>query len=260
MATFVELSVDPATRVASIRLDRPPVNALSEQVWAEIGDAASEASDRDDIGAVVVWGGRHVFAAGGDIREFPTWDYRQARATGSTLQRSLDTLARMPKISIAVINGYALGGGCELAMACDFRFVADDAALGQPEVRLGLIPGGGGTQRLVRLVGLTRAKELIFSGRTVNADEASRIGLADRVFPADDVYAQAVEAAAEYARGPYAMRLAKRAIDDGSEAPLDQGLRLERDLFAECFATEDARIGITSFIENGPGRAKFTGR
>lgn len=222
MASFAVLDVDPANRVATIRLDRPPMNALSAQVWSEIGDAAAESADRDDVGAVVIWGGPAVFAAGGDIREFPTWDYQQARTTGTALQEALDGLARMPKISIAAINGYALGGGCELAMACDFRYVATDASLGQPEIRLGLIPGGGGTQRLVRLVGKARAKDLILSGRTIGSDEAANIGLADKVFPAHDVHRHAVAAAARYARGPYALRLAKRALSDGSELPLDE--------------------------------------
>jgi enoyl-CoA hydratase/carnithine racemase len=257
---FVRLEVDSDTRVGTIRLERPPMNALSRQVWLEIEEAAREAARRDDVGAVVVWGGPKVFAAGADIKEFPNWDYAEVKKTGTVLQRSLDTLARMPKVVIAAINGYALGGGCELALACDFRFIADNAKLGQPEILLGIIPGAGGTQRLPRLVGLSRAKELVFSGRMVDATEAPGIGLADAVFPADDVYDEAVQAATRYASGPYAIGLAKRALEDGTEMPLDQGLRLERDLFAECFATEDARIGIASFIENGPGKAEFTGR
>jgi enoyl-CoA hydratase/carnithine racemase len=257
---FVRLEVDAESRVGVIRLDRPPMNALAVQVWQEIEQVADEAARRDDVGAVVVTGGRKVFAAGADIKEFPDWDYHQTREVGLTLQRSLDTLARLPKVTIAAINGVALGGGCELAMACDFRFVAEDARLGQPEILLGIIPGAGGTQRLPRLVGLSRAKELIFSGRMVEAAEAERIGLADRVVAADDLLDEAMAAASRYAAGPYALRLAKQAIEDGTEAPLDQGLRLERSLFAECFATEDARTGIASFIEHGPGKAAFTGR
>jgi enoyl-CoA hydratase/carnithine racemase len=260
VGTFVELEPDPETRVATLRLQRPPMNALSAHVWDEIGETATEVAGRDDIGALVVWGGPEVFAAGGDIHEFPEWDYQRARATASDLQRSLDTLARLPHITIAAINGYALGGGCELAMACDFRLVADDATLGQPEIKLGLLPGGGGTQRLVRLVGLSRAKDLVLSGRLVGAEEAKAIGLVDAVHPPAEVHDRAREVAATYAGGPYALRLAKRAIDDGSELPLDQALRLERDLFAECFATEDARTGIASFIERGPGKAEFHGR
>jgi enoyl-CoA hydratase/carnithine racemase len=257
---FVRLEVDAERRVGTIRLDRPKMNALSRQVWREIEQTAREAGERDDVGAVVVWGGPDVFAAGADIKEFPTWSYQDAREIGTQLQRSLDTLARLPKVSIAAVNGYALGGGCELAMACDLRFVASDARLGQPEILLGIIPGAGGTQRLPRLVGLSRAKELVFSGRQVRAEEAGRIGLADRVVEAGDVYDEAVGVAARYAAGPYALQLAKRALEEGTELPLDQALRLERDLFAECYATEDARIGFDSFLEQGPGKADFTGR
>ncbi len=259
MGEFVQLEVDAERGVGTIRLDRPPMNALSNQVWSEIEVAAVEAAERDDVRALLVYGGPKVFAAGADIKEFPTWDYQDVNHTGQVLQRSLDTLARLPMVTIATISGYALGGGCELAMACDFRFAADDAKMGQPEILLGLIPGAGGTQRLPRLIGLSRAKELVYSGRMVDMVEAERIGLVDRVLPADELHEQALEAAAGYASGPYALRLAKRALEDGTELPLDQALRLERSLFAECFATDDARIGIDSFIEHGPGRAEFTG-
>ncbi|MTV26980.1 enoyl-CoA hydratase/isomerase family protein [Nitriliruptoraceae bacterium ZYF776] len=260
MGEFVQLEVDTERRVGTIRLDRPPMNAISQQVWREIGEVAAEAAAHDDVRALVVWGGPKVFAAGADIKEFPDRGYREMRDAAPVLQESLDTLARVPVPTIAAINGYALGGGCEVALACDLRFGADNAKLGQPEVLLGLIPGAGGSQRLPRLVGLSRAKELIFSGRMVDAGEAERIGLLDAVFPADDVYDKAVEAAALYAAGPYAVQLAKRAIEDGYELPLDQALRLETTLFAECFATDDARIGIDSFLEHGPGKATFTGR
>jgi enoyl-CoA hydratase/carnithine racemase len=257
---FVHLEVDAATRVGTIRMDRPPMNAISHQVWREIESAASEAAERDDVGAVVVWGGSKVFAAGADIKQMPDWGYQEVHAAGQVLQRSLDVLARIPKVTIAAIAGYALGGGCEVALACDFRFAADNAKLGQPEILLGLIPGAGGTQRLPRLIGLSRAKDLIFSGRMVDMVEAERIGLVDRVCPVDDLYDTAAAAAASYAAGPFALRLAKRAIEDGTELPLDQALRLERSLFAECFGTEDGHIGIASFLEHGPGKAEFTGR
>lgn len=261
MSEFVRLEVDEEHRVGTLRIERPPMNALSRQVWQEIGEVAQEAAERDDVGAVVVTGGTKVFAAGADIKEFPTWGYRDVNdATGQVLQRSLDTLARLPKVTIAAVHGYALGGGCELALACDFRFAADNAKMGQPEILLGIIPGAGGTQRLPRLIGLSKAKELIFSGRMVDMVEGERIGLVDAVFPADDLLAEAHQAAARYAAGPYALRLAKRAIEDGSELPLDQALRLERSLFAESFTTEDAATGIASFIEHGPGKATFADR
>ncbi len=260
MGEFVNLEVDADRRVGTIRIDRPPMNALATQVWREIEGATTEAIARDDVGALVVWGGPKVFAAGADIKEFPDWTYQSAMEGGQVLHRSLDVLARAPMVTIAAVSGYALGGGCELAIACDFRFVADNAKMGQPEILLGLIPGAGGTQRLPRLIGLSRAKELVYSGRMVDMVEAERIGLVDAVFPADEVYEQACAAAARYAAGPFAMRLAKRALEDGTEMPLDQALRLERQLFAECFATEDAATGIASFIEHGPGKATFEGR
>jgi enoyl-CoA hydratase/carnithine racemase len=256
---FVTVTTDE-DGVATLRLDRPPVNALNPQIWRELKEAAGALTDDDAVRSVVIWGGPKVFAAGADIKEFPEWGFQDVRDVGGTLHRSLDTLARIPVVTIAAITGYALGGGCELAMACDFRFIADNAKLGQPEILLGIIPGAGGTQRLPRLVGLAKAKELVFSGRMVDALEAERIGLADAIFPADDVYDRALAAAAQYAGGPYAIALAKQAIEDGTELPLDQALRLERSLFADCFATEDARIGIASFIEHGPGKAQFEGR
>ena len=260
MGEFVRLEIDAPRRVGTIRMDRPPMNAISDQVWREIGECAQEAADHADVGAVVVWGGPKVFAAGADIKQFPEIDYQAMKVTGTVLQRSMDLLARVPLVTIAVVNGYALGGGCEVALACDFRFAADNAKLGQPEVLLGLTPGAGGTQRLPRLVGLSRAKELLFSGRMVDMVEAHRIGLVDEVHPADDVYDKAVEAATRYAAGPFALRLIKQAIEEGTELPIDQGLRLEQSLFAEAFGTDDARTGIASFLESGPGKAEFTGR
>lgn len=260
MDELVRLDVDRERRVGTIRLDRPPVNAISDEVWRGIEAAAHQAADHDDVGAVVVTGGPAVFAAGADITAFADQGYREVNDAADLLQRSLDTLARLPKVTVAAVNGYALGGGCEVALACDFRIAADDATFGQPEILLGLIPGAGGTQRLPRLIGLSRAKDLIFSGRMVDADEARRIGLVDEVVPSTEVHDRALELAARYAEAPYALRLAKRAIDDGTELTLDQALRLERSLFAESFGTQDARIGIASFLEHGPGRAEFTGR
>jgi enoyl-CoA hydratase/carnithine racemase len=259
VAEFVRLEVDAERRVGTIRLDRPPMNAISLQVWEEIGIVAREAAAHDDVGAVVVTGGEQVFAAGADIKQMPDWGYQDVRAVAHVLQDSIDTLARLPKVTIAAVAGYALGGGCEVALACDFRFAADSAKLGQPEVLLGLLPGAGGTQRLPRLVGLSRAKELIFSGRVVDAEEAHRNGLVDEVHPADELHERAFDAAARYAVGPFALRLAKQAIEEGTEQPIDHGLRLESSLFAEAFGTDDATTGIASFLEHGPGKATITG-
>lgn len=246
--------------VATIRLDRPPVNALSMQVWRELSDAAEACAADDAVGAVVVTGGPKVFAAGADIKEMAEAPFTEMFARATTLQDAVAALARMPKVTIAAVAGYALGGGCEVALACDFRYAADSAKLGQPEILLGLIPGAGGTQRLSRLVGIQQAKRLVFSGATITAGEAERIGLVDEVYGAEELHDAAHAAARRYAQGPYALRMAKRAIDEGAELDLDSALRLESNLFAATFATEDARIGMRSFSEHGPGQAEFTGR
>ena len=259
MGEFVRLEVDGA--VGTIRLDRPKMNALNAQVQEEIRACAVEAAERDDIKAVVIYGGERVFAAGADIKEMKDVTYVDMLARADALQECFKAVARIPKPVIAAITGYALGGGCELSMCADFRVVADDAKLGQPEVLLGVIPGAGGTQRLTRLVGPAKAKDLCFTGRFVDAAEALAIGLADVVVPADQVYAKAVEMASSYAgAATVAIRAAKKAIDEGIEMDLDSALRLESTLFAGLFATDDRSIGMESFVDNGPGKAAFTGR
>ena len=244
--------------VALVRLDRPKLNAISPEVLEELAEVAGELT-ADPPGAVVVWGGERIFAAGADISRFGGPD--EAREVGGAFTRALDALAEVPRATIAAVNGYALGGGCELALACDFRVVADNAKLGQPEVLLGITPGGGGTQRLTRLVGVSRAKDILFTGRQVEAEEALRIGLADRVVPAAEVLDAALAWAAELARGAVlAQALIKRAVDEGLDGPLSAGVRLEQEVFVESFRTEDAAIGIKSFLEHGPGQATFTGK
>jgi enoyl-CoA hydratase len=176
-------------------------------------------------------------------------------------RRAFDTIAAIPRVTIAAIAGYALGGGCELALACDLRVLADTAKLGQPEIMLGIIPGAGGTQRLPRLIGVSRAKELILSGRQVGAEEALRIGLVDKVVPATELFDAARSMAAQFATGPLqAQAMAKQAIDAGLDGSLPDGLDVEARLFADVFATDDAATGVKSFLEQGPGKAKFTGR
>jgi enoyl-CoA hydratase/carnithine racemase len=158
------------------------------------------------------------------------------------------------------VSGYALGGGCELSLACDYRIASERAVFGQPEILLGIIPGGGGTQRLSRAVGASRAKELMVTGRQVKADEALRIGLADEVVPVDDLHVRALALAAEVARGAVqAQAMVKRAVDEGLDTDLGAGLRLERGLFERVFHTDDSRVGVESFLANGPGKAEFTG-
>jgi enoyl-CoA hydratase/carnithine racemase len=259
MGEFVRLEVDGG--VGTVRLDRPPMNALNAQVQDELQVAAKEATDRADVRAVVLWGGEKVFAAGADIKEMVKADYASMVERAGPLQAAFDAVARIPKPVVAAVTGYALGGGCELALTADFRVAADNAKLGQPEILLGVIPGAGGTQRLARLIGPAKAKDLVFTGRFVDAEEALRIGLVDRVVPADEVYATAVTMAARYAKGPaIALRAAKLAIDAGLDVDLASGLRLESQLFASLFATEDRSIGMTSFVESGPGKAEFVGR
>ena len=245
------------TRVAVLRLDRPKVNAISPELTADLATAVATLA-ADLPGAVIVFGGERIFAAGADIARFGGPD--EARIIGAALRQAFDALGALPRIVIAAVNGYALGGGCELALACDLRVAADNATFGQPEILLGILPGGGGTQRLARLVGVSRAKDIAMSGRQVKAEEALRIGLADRVVPAAEVFANALEWAQEFARGPLMVQgYCKRAIDGGSGMSLADGLTLEQDMFVASFRTDDATIGIKSFLENGPGKAEFTG-
>jgi enoyl-CoA hydratase/carnithine racemase len=244
--------------VAVVRLRNGKVNSLSSAVLTELAEIAGRLTD-DPPGAVVVTGSERIFAAGADIAEFG--GPAEAEIIGARFLDTLEALAAVPRVTIAAIAGPALGGGCELALACDLRVAADTARLGQPEILLGIIPGGGGTQRLARLVGPARAKDLVLSGRQVRAEEALAMGLVDAVVPADDLLEHALGRAAEFARGPLAAQaLAKRAIDEGLDGDLATGLRLEQRLFVEVFGTDDARIGVASFLENGPGKADFTGR
>ena len=245
-------------RVATLRIDRPKLNPLNKLLQRELGEAAVLATERDDIRAVVIYGGEVAFAAGADIKEMAELSYTDMVKHSAVLQSMFSAVARIPKPVIAAITGFALGGGCELALCADLRVAADNAKLGQPEIKLGLIPGAGGTQRLARLIGPARAKELVFTGRTVGAEEALRIGLVDRVVPAAETYQTALALAAELAAGPaFALRAAKAAIDRGLETDLDTGLEIERQQFAGLFATEDRAIGMRSFIEEGPGKAVF---
>ncbi|MCK8677552.1 MULTISPECIES: enoyl-CoA hydratase-related protein [Streptomyces] len=244
--------------VGTIRLDRPPMNALDVATQDRLKELAEEAGRRDDVRAVVIYGGEKVFAAGADIKEMQNMDHAAMVLRAKALQDSFTAVARIPKPVVAAVTGYALGGGCELALCADIRIAADNAKLGQPEILLGLIPGAGGTQRLARLVGPSRAKDLIFTGRQVRAEEALAIGLVDRVVPAGEVYEQAHAWAAKLAKGPaIALRAAKEAVDAGLETDIDTGLTIERNWFAGLFATEDREIGMRSFVEEGPGKAKF---
>jgi enoyl-CoA hydratase/carnithine racemase len=245
---FVNLQIKDGIGV--IQLECPPMNALNAQVQEELRAAAHLAAGDSSVHAVIVYGGPKVFAAGADIKEMAEMSYVQMSARAGALSSAFDAIARIPKPVVAAITGYALGGGCELALACDWRVVAEDAKLGQPEIKLGIIPGAGGTQRLSRLVGPAKAKDLIFSGRMVDAAEALAIGLADRVVPADKVYDEAVALVTPYINGPaQAIRAAKAAIDGGLDRDLAAGLAWESQLFAALFATEDKTEGMAAFVE-----------
>jgi enoyl-CoA hydratase/carnithine racemase len=254
---FVRLEV--ADGIGTIRLERPPMNALDVRVQEELRTVALEAAGNPDVRAVIVYGGPTVFAAGADIREMAAMSYVDMAGRAHALSGAFDAVARIPKPVVAAVCGYALGGGCELALACDWRVAAEDARLGQPEITLGVIPGAGGTQRLARLIGPARAKDLVMSGRFVGAAEALTLGLVDRVVPAGEVYDAAVAMVRAYTTGPaQALRAAKLAIDLGLEMDLAAGRAWESELFASLFATEDRQEGMAAFLAKRP--PTFTGR
>jgi enoyl-CoA hydratase/carnithine racemase len=257
MGEFVRVERDGA--VATIRLDRPPANALAEPVSLELWDAARDVETDDAVRAVVVWGGERIFAAGADVKAMADFGPREIEPSVGALEGALRHLEAIPKPVIAAINGYALGGGCELALACDFRFAAADARLGVPEIRLGVIPGAGGTQRLPRLIGLARARDLVFSGRHVGAQEARDIGLVDAVAAPERVYDEAIARARTLAEGPsMAYRAAKIALAASGDGSMQAGLEVEREVFRELFATQDQKEGMRAFLEKRDPR--FTGR
>ena len=254
MGVHVERTDD---NVFVVTLNSPKVNALSTTMLEEIHYCFTELTVQG-AGAIVLTGGDRIFAAGAEISEFggPV----EARTIGAAFHQALNAVATHPAFVIAAVSGFALGGGCELAMACDYRIAATKAVFGQPEILLGIIPGGGGTQRLPRLVGPARAKEIMVTGRQVKADEALRIGLADEVVEPEQLMSRALELATVVASGAVqAARLVKQAVDKGLDTDLASGLALELRLFEEVFGTEDSRIGVKSFLENGPGKAEFTG-
>ena len=242
--------------VELIRFNRPPLNALSADLLGELADHVAALADDPGLKAVVLTGTERVFAAGAEVTqiggEAPLLE---------NFRRAYDGLEAIPRPVIAAMTGFALGGGLEAALACDLRLASENARLGVPEILLGVFPGAGGTQRLARLVGPARAKEMIWSGRQVRADEALAMGLVDRVVPVDGHLAAALEWAGSLASGAVAaMGLAKRAVNGGLDGPLAAGLDLERRLFGEVLGTQDAATGIRSFFEKGPGKATFSGR
>jgi enoyl-CoA hydratase len=248
-----------------VTLQHGKVNALSVELLSELRAVVRTLAE-DGARAVVVSGGPKVFAAGADITQFaerggeePFAIASSDRVTeiGAGFLHALNDLAALDCPTIAAIDGVALGGGCELALACDVRVASERARFGQPEILLGIIPGGGGTQRLARLVGPARAKDLVMTGRTIDAHEALAIGLVDAIAPGPALDL-ALERAAAFARGPRAaLALAKRAVDEGLEGSLADGLLLEQRLFVDAFGTDDAAVGVRSFLRDGPGKADF---
>ncbi|MBV9792883.1 MAG: enoyl-CoA hydratase/isomerase family protein [Actinobacteria bacterium] len=259
MGEFVRVETEAG--IATIRLDRPKMNALNGQVQREIGAAAAEVSADPEVRAVILYGGERLFAAGADVKEMSESGAAEIMELAAGIQTAFKAVAHIPKPVIAAITGYALGGGLELALCADFRVLGEGAQVGQPEILLGIIPGAGGTQRLPRLIGLSKAKDLVYSGRFVNATEALAIGLADLVVPDSEVYTAARGLAGRYVgSAPLAVRAAKQAIDAGAGLDLDDALEVERLHFTGLFATEDGQAGLRSFLDHGPGKATFSGK
>ena len=257
----VRIEPHPAEpRLGILHIDRPPVNALDQRMWDLLETHARSLHGDTPFSAIVITGDGKHFAAGADVKEMVDLTAETFDRRNRVLQHAFHLLATAPQIIVAALRGYALGGGCELALAADFRIAGEGATLGLPEITLGIMPGSGGTQRLSRTVGVARAKDLILSGRFVAATEALEIGLVDRVVPDAEVLDVAIERALEYARGPIALRYAKQAIDGGIDLPIEQGLALEADLITRCFASQDGRHGLRSFLADGPRKARFTGR
>ena len=256
-----EVALSKQGRVAVVTLQRPPVNALSMGMQDRIGELAHELSKDSSVRAVVITGSGKSFAAGVDIAEMAEMSVLEMSARVHVMQQCFTAVAKIPKPVVAAVNGYALGGGCELALCADRRIAAERASFAQPEIALGIMPGAGGTQRLPRLIGSSAAKDLIFTGRRIDAAEALRLGLADEVVPNGQVVDRAIEWASQFEHGPqWALSWAKEAIDTGLEADLDGGLVIEATGFAALFGTEDRKVGMRSFLEHGPGKAQFGGR
>jgi enoyl-CoA hydratase len=251
---------DQEGRVAILTINRPDkLNALNQAVRDEMLAHLEEIENDDSVGAVVITGtGEKSFIAGADIGEFESrspFDQREAMES----PRIFDVMATFPKPVIAMINGFCLGGGCELAISCDLRIASDAARFGQPEVNLGLIPGGGGTQRLPRLVGLGHAMRLILTGDMIPAAEAKEIGLIEMVVPAEDLRQKTLEMAAKIAsKSPLTLKVAKEAVRASQQLPIDDGITYERDLFCLCFSSEDKKEGVEAFLAKR--KAEWKGR
>ncbi len=244
--------------VVVLRLNNPPVNAFDDATRDELGRLIDDLHASDVVRAVVLYGGQTLFAAGADIATLQRLSYSQVVNWNRRIQRVFDSVAELPVPVIAALTGHALGGGLELALAADYRVAEDSAKFGLPEVQLGIMPGSGGTQRMARLVGPSRAKHLMMTGRRFGADEALSWGVVDEVVPRGSALDRAVEYASELSRGPaHAIASIKNAVDLGLDGSLAGGLALERTLLAGTFASPDRERGMASFLRDGPGRAIF---
>ncbi len=261
MAEFKNLKIEIEDRIALLTLNHPEVlNALNQSTMEELEEVFHKRLAQDDVGAVIVTGaGDKAFAAGADITELAALDPLEARVTSRQGHRILEVIEGFSRPVIAAINGFCLGGGCELALACHIRIAAESAQIGLPEVKLGLIPGYGGTQRLPRLVGKGKAMEMVLSGESVGAQEAQRIGLVNGVVPLKDLISRCRELATRIlANGPLAVRYCIEAINSGLDMPLQEATRLEASLFSLCCATQDMKEGTRAFIEKK--KPQFKGR
>ncbi len=258
---FTSLLIEIADGVAVVTINRPAaLNALNSDVLEELATVFAELEQNEDVACVILTGsGPKAFVAGADIAAMQSLDAVSAEHFAQLGHVLFNSIENFPKPVIAAVNGFALGGGCELAMACDIRIAAENARFGQPEVNLGVIPGFGGTLRLPKLIGKGRAKELIFTGDLIDAQEAYRIGLANKVVPAEELLTKARSMATKIAaKGPVAVRFAKESVDNGLEMDQARAGRFEAGLFGLCFATSDQKEGMQAFLEKRP--AKFTGR
>jgi len=244
------VDIEVADGIGTLRLNRPPMNALNIEVQEGLRHAAARLTADPEVAAVVVYGGEKVFAAGADIKEMAEMTVLEGHAWGSLGHECARLLESMPKPTIAAVNGFALGGGCELALGCDIRYASENAKFGQPEINLAIIPGWGGTQRLARAVGAALAKDLILTGRTVDAAEALRIGLVSAVYPLAELLDKALETATSLAKkSAVALSAAKDATNRALQGDVGAGLSYEAILFAALFATEDQKEGMRAFAE-----------
>jgi enoyl-CoA hydratase len=248
---FKNIILETKDTVGLIKMNRPDaMNALNSVTLQELREAVSQLKDSDDVKVIIITGEGKAFVAGADIAEMKDMSGDQAKEFSTTGQKVFSKIAKIKKPVIAALNGFALGGGCELALACDIRIASEKAKLGQPEVNLGVIPGFAGTQRLSRLVGTAKAKELIFTGDMVDAPTALSIGLVNQVVPAEQLMDTCMEMAKKIAsKGPTAVKLAKKVINEGIEEKLDKGSDYESDEFGQCFASGEAKEGMTAFLE-----------